>query len=119
MVGDRNRLRKGLKQMLDITEAARDKIRVGLEAQGSEGPLRVYLQDGCGGSHLVLGPSRPEANDEVFEVGGIDYLVNRFLLQRTGRIRVDWVDDGIRRGLLVLPEKPLQEMESCPSGCSC
>ena len=105
--------------MLDITEAARERIRAGLEAQGSEGPLRVYLQDGCGGSHLVLGPSQEEANDQAFEVEGVTYLVDRFLLQRTGRIRVDWVDDGIRRGLLVMPENQLQEMGACPSGCSC
>lgn len=105
--------------MIEINQTASETIKSYLADSDADSPVRIYVQSGCGGASLVMGPDETKDNDQEFEVDGLTYIVDKFLLERTGAISVQWVDDGIRKGLTVSSENTLQEMEGCPGGCSC
>ncbi len=104
--------------MLTITELAQDKFKEYFQNQESTRPIRVFMfEGGCGGPSLQLALDDQKGEDEVFEVEGLTYLVDKDLLNRMGDIRVDFVDDGSRSGFSVSAANhtPAQ----CGSGCCC
>ena len=102
---------------LEVTEGARKAIKEAMSDKSLEGPIRVFMASGCGGAQLALSMGEASENDEQFEFDGQTYLVDRSLGSQVGDLKVDYVDDGTRKGFVVQPEKPLPEMGGC-SGCS-
>jgi iron-sulfur cluster assembly accessory protein len=118
-VNNISRERIGLK-MVEVTEKASETIKAFMSERDLDSPLRVYLQQGCGGAQLVLGVDNAKDSDEQQEVDGLTYLVDKDLYDQVGEVKLDFVDDGVRQGLLISSEKPLPQMEGgCGCGCSC
>lgn len=68
---------------------------------------------------LVL--DEPKDNDESYDVDGLTYLIDKDLQDRSGGIKVDFVDSGWQQGFTLSSEKPLFSSEgaTCGSSCSC
>ncbi|BEQ16320.1 hypothetical protein FAK_33860 [Desulfoferula mesophila] len=63
----------------------------------------------------------PKENDDKYEVDGLTYLIDKDLSSNSGKITVDFVDNGWQQGFTVNAEKPLvSEGDSCSTsgGCS-
>ncbi len=64
--------------MIDVTPAAVDRIREMLKANNIEGGLRLgVVGGGCSGlSYKFKFESQPRSSDNVFEVGGVQLMVD-------------------------------------------
>lgn len=62
----------------------------------------------------------PKDEDETCELGDVTYLCERDLLDRLGKVSVDFVEQGWRSGFVVASEKPLGlQLGTCGGSCSC
>ncbi len=58
----------------------------------------------------------PKENDQVFEEGGLTFLVNRTLLEQVKPITVDFVENAVGSGFRLQSNLPQGD---CCSSCSC
>lgn len=82
-------------------------------------PIRIILQGGCGGAHLVMVLDEPGEADEVFKVNGYTMVVDRELHEKTKDITVDYVHSVHGSGFRVESAMPVSGGEGCSSGCCC
>jgi len=69
---------------------------------------------------LALALDEPKENDNSFVNGEITYLIDKNLQERTGDIKVDFLEQGWRSGFTVSASKPVGGGPSaCGSSCSC
>lgn len=65
---------------------------------------------------LVL--DEPKENDDKYEIDGLTYLIDKDLAATSGKVTVDFVDNGWQQGFSVNSEHALASGESCStSGC--
>jgi len=64
-----------------------------------------------------LALDEPKDNDKVFEMGSVTYLADPTLLERTGKITIDYVVEGWNSGFTIESEKPI--VRSCAAGGGC
>jgi len=71
---------------------------------------------------LVL--DEPKENDDKYEIDGLTYLIDKDLASTSGKVTVDFVDNGWQQGFTVNAEKPLAgdgascSTSGCGSSCS-
>ena len=66
---------------------------------------------------LVL--DEPKDDDESFEVDGYTYLISKDLSDKSGDIKVDFVDNGWQQGFNITSSKPMNSAgSSCGTSCS-
>ena len=66
----------------------------------------------------------PKENDDKYEVDGLTYLIDKDLAQTSGKVTVDFIDNGWQQGFTVNSENPVGGGASCSSSgcgdsCSC
>lgn len=105
--------------MLEITPEAQTAIKAAMDERNLDQAIRVYLGGGCSGTQLVLGLDEVRDTDLQYEVAGFTYVVDKELADQTGELKIDFVDDNIRKGVLISSANPLPQGPSCGSGCSC
>ena len=105
--------------MVEITAPAQEALKNIMEEKNMTGPLRFFLQQGCGGGQLALAVDEQKETDDVFEVGGYTYVVDKGLAVQTGGLKLDFVDDGQQQGFLISSDKPVETGGGCGCGCSC
>ena len=107
--------------MVEVTTPAQEALKNVMEEKNVTGPLRFFLQQGCGGGQLALAVDEQRDTDEVYDVGGYTYVVDKGLAIQTGSLKLDYVDDGQRQGFLISSDRPLEMGGGCGcgSGCSC
>lgn len=49
----------------------------------------------------------PKENDETFEEGGVQFLVEQGLIKTCGTIKVDFLEAGYRSGFSITSENPV------------
>jgi Fe-S cluster assembly iron-binding protein IscA len=64
---------------------------------------------------LVL--DEPKETDDSYQVDGLTYLIDKDLSKMSGKVTVDFVDNGWQQGFTVNSELPLGGGASCSSGC--
>ena len=74
-------------------------------------PIRIFLANGCGGSHLGLALDEPSDADSVFKDGDFTFVADKDLLATTGSI----VIDAKNGNFTVTAEHPLP----APAGGGC
>lgn len=79
--------------MLQVTQAAQDQIALFFQNHPQK-PVRVFLNQGCGGQQLALALDDAGTEDSVFEFNGVQYLVNREFLAQAQPIEIDFVTQG-------------------------
>lgn len=83
-------------EAITLTDAAVEKIREVVEAQGQPNAgLRIYIAGGgCSGFKYGMAlDSEPAADDEVFTFGGLRVFVDSMSYPYLKGARVDYVDD--------------------------
>lgn len=108
--------------MFTVTPDAASKIKDYLNSNKLEDPVRVVLQNGCGGMSLGLALDSTKDGDQVFREQDITFLVESGIMATTGAIKVDFVppssDCGCSGGgFTVTSEKPLAG-GGCGSSCA-
>lgn len=63
----------------------------------------------------------PKETDKTFDVDDITYLVDSELLEKTGKITLDFVETFFGAGFVLTPETQLPgtENSACGSTCTC
>ncbi|MCI5121519.1 MAG: hypothetical protein D3908_10080 [Candidatus Electrothrix sp. AUS4] len=68
---------------------------------------------------MGLALDEPKENDQTFDEGGVQFLVEQGLLKTCGAIKVDFLEAGYRSGFSITSEKPVGGGGGCSSGsCS-
>ncbi len=105
--------------MLELSESAQKELEAYFEGK-DRGVIRIYLAPGgCSGPRLALGIDEPAADDDVEEVGGFKFCINKKLEEQIGSAKIDLNP----MGFVVDPEKPLPQLEGgsacggCCGGC--
>ena len=82
--------------MLEVTDAATEQITEYF--RGKEvSPIRIFLNEGgWGGPGLAMALDEPKDSDDIFEVDGFKYLVNKEFLEKAKPIKVDFAMYGFK-----------------------
>ena len=80
--------------MLEVTQTAREKLAEYLRSQKLSGTFRVYQSYGWGGPTLSLALDEPKDSDDVYDVDGFQYVVDKEFLKKATPIKVDFREMG-------------------------
>jgi len=94
--------------MFELSDAAKKQLDMYF-ANHEVSPIRVYMANGCGGPRLALGLDEENENDEVYEVEGFKFLVDKSLMKIAAPIKVDFNEMGFFI---------TSSMKLSPGGCS-
>ena len=81
--------------MLTVTEKAQEQISAFFKGREAK-PIRIFLTNGCGGPQIAMGLDEATDQDSVFEFSGIQYLVEKTLLDQAKPIEIDFGVDGFK-----------------------
>jgi iron-sulfur cluster assembly protein len=102
--------------MFSVTQKAGEMLEEFFKGRKEARSIRVLLQGGgCSGSSLGLALDESTPNDEVFEHGGISYVVEKGLLQQVQPIVLEYLETPQGSGFQLQSNLP---KESCCSSCS-
>jgi Fe-S cluster assembly iron-binding protein IscA len=98
--------------MITVTETARNEVAEYFKAHPKNN-IRVFLMEGgCGGPSLAMAIDEKKNTDEVFEIAGVSYVIEKGLLEKATPLEIDFQGMGFKiNSSLVL--------EGGCSGCSC
>jgi len=68
---------------------------------------------------LALALDESKENDNVYDINGIQYLIDKALAEQAKEVKVDYVDYMGRSGFSVTSGMNLGGGSSCGSSCSC
>jgi iron-sulfur cluster assembly protein len=109
--------------MIEVTSAAGEAIAAFMKEKELDSPFRVFLESGgCGGPSLRLVLDEKKDGDEEFEIGGLTYLIAKDLSEKSGKVTVDFVDNGWQQGFSLESENPMGDPSEgdcggCGGGC--
>jgi iron-sulfur cluster assembly protein len=79
--------------MLEITRSAQEKIREILGREKTPRFIRITMAGGCVGPYLGMLFDSARSGDQIVEVEGVSYAIDRDLLSRLEPITVDYQTD--------------------------
>ena len=79
-------------------------------------PIRVFLNQGCGGRQLAMALDQTKPSDHVHEAGGFQFIMDSALLEEAGPVTIDFSNLGFRIDSNI---KPGEGCQSCGSAGSC
>jgi iron-sulfur cluster assembly accessory protein len=111
--------------MIELTEAASEKIRELLEEQGkSDHALRLFVRGmSCSGPAYGMAlDNEPRPDDLVETLNGVKVVVDPMSAPHVEGARVDWVDSLMGKGFTVV--NPNSQAAAgggggCGGGCAC
>ena len=96
--------------MIDVTESAQKQFEEYFKDKEAS-PIRVYLASGgCSGTRLTLALDEANEKDKEFEAAGFRFVIDKELLELTGKVRIDMT----YYGFTVESDNPVGG-----GGCSC
>lgn len=99
--------------MFNVTETAQTEI-ADFFTKNEQKPLRVFLHSGgCSGPQLVMALDEKKDEDDLFEIGGIEFVIEKDLLKEAQPVVIDFVETGFK-----IDSSIKIEGGGC-SGCSC
>lgn len=81
--------------MFQVTPAASSQVKEYFKGKETS-PIRIFLNNGCGGPGLAMAVDEPLANDEVYEIEGMKYLIDKDLFQQAKPITIDFANVGFK-----------------------
>jgi iron-sulfur cluster assembly protein len=82
--------------MLEITNLATDKLNEYFKDKERK-PIRIFLNSGgCGGPSLALALDEQKNTDDVFDIDGFKYIVDKELMKEAEPIKVDFAHFGFQ-----------------------
>ena len=102
--------------MLEVTQAATHELS-GYFKDKKKSPMRIFLKEkACGGPRLVLGIDQQKNSDEVFELAGFTFIIDRDFLTQIQPVKVDFTNNSFQ----VTGAVPFSSScGECNSGGSC
>jgi len=100
--------------MFELTESAKNQLERYFANQ-EKSPIRVYLAAGWGGPRLALALDEQKENDNVYEVKGFQFLVDKSLMETAAPIEVDLNESGF----IIKSSLKLDPTGGCGSCTSC
>jgi Fe-S cluster assembly iron-binding protein IscA len=102
--------------MLEITKLATEKIAEYLKDREAT-PIRIFLDaDGCGGPSLAMVLDEVKDTDDVFDIDGFKYIVDKEFMKEAEPIKVDFSVFGFQFYCGIEFE---QGCTGCPTSSAC
>ena len=102
--------------MLEITKSATEKIAEYLKGRKAT-PIRIFLNEGgWGGPSLAMALDEPRDTDNVFEIDGLKYIVDKKFMQEAEPIKVDFSGFGFQFDCGIDLE---EGCSACPTSSAC
>ena len=80
--------------MIEVTEAAQKQL-ADFFIDRDVKPVRVFLNEsGWGGPSMAMALDELKNNDQTFEIGGFQYVVDKDFLEKANPIKVDFSPVG-------------------------
>jgi len=96
--------------MITATPEAIEAVRVFLEKNSLQKPVRIHLQStGCCDASLGLTVDDALQNDLIQEVQGITFVISPEVFEMTGKITINHVSRQHRTGFVLTSENPVSE----------
>ena len=92
---------------ITVTDKAQEELKKIIEKKNTENKdIRVYIAGvGWGGPSFGLALDEQKENDEVANVGGLNFLVEKDLTNTYGEFNIDYTNDWLRKGFHITPNK--------------
>ncbi len=106
--------------MFEVTEEASQKIKEFLKEQKDNQSIRVLMTEGgWRGPYLVMALDEKKADDEIFNVNGVTYLVEKKLLEKVKPIRIGYTHSTLGLGFTIDSEirKMMEAKTGVTPGC--
>ncbi|MFA9497219.1 MAG: IscA/HesB family protein [Deltaproteobacteria bacterium] len=82
--------------MLEVTKSATDKIAEYFKDR-EVAPIRIFLSaGGCGLPSLALDLDEPNDTDNVFDIDGFQFIVDKEFMKEAEPIKVDFTRSGFQ-----------------------
>lgn len=82
--------------MFTVTDAAQSKVAEYFNHH-EKGAIRVFLHEGgCGGPQLAMAVDSEQDNDQTYEFSGVQYLIQKDLLEKSFPIEIDFSASGFK-----------------------
>ena len=82
--------------MIKVSETAQEQVKAYFEGKEVQ-PVRIFLNNGgCGGPSLAMALDQATDNDTVVTQGGIEYIMDKTLLEKASPVTVDFSGMGFR-----------------------
>lgn len=79
--------------MFTITEEAQAQVAEYFKGKEIQ-PVRLFLNQGCGGASIAMALDSKKEGDEIFTVSGIDYVMQADFLKEAEPLIVDFSESG-------------------------
>jgi len=81
--------------MFEVSQDARIKAAAFFTDREIQ-PIRVYVSNDNDRRNFALALDQARAGDEVFEIEGVTYVINRDFFQKARPVRIDYDADGFK-----------------------
>ena len=81
--------------MITITEKAQEQIKTFFKDREIQ-PIRIFLNQGCGGSQLAMALDEKKETDTSREIAGVEYLMDSKLLESASPVEVNFSETGFQ-----------------------
>ncbi|HUV76417.1 MAG TPA: IscA/HesB family protein [Desulfobacterales bacterium] len=82
--------------MLEVTKSATDKIAEYFKNR-EVSPIRIFLNaGGCGLPSLALDLDEPKDTDNVFDIDGFQFIIDKEFMKEAEPIKVDFTRSGFQ-----------------------
>jgi Fe-S cluster assembly iron-binding protein IscA len=81
--------------MINVTEKAQKEIKAYFEGKDIK-PIRIFLNQGCGGAQLAMALDDKKETDFSTEIDGVAYLMETDLLESAKPVEVDFTGMGFQ-----------------------
>jgi len=76
--------------MINVSATAQEQVKAYFEGKEVQ-PVRIFLNNGgCGGPSLAMALDEKKEDDAVFTHGGVEYLMEKTLLEKASPVTVDY-----------------------------
>ncbi|MFO7717938.1 MAG: IscA/HesB family protein [Thermodesulfobacteriota bacterium] len=80
--------------MVELTPEAKTQLDRHFEGQDNLPSIRVYMASGCSGPGLALGLDEKQETDDLFDVQGYSFVVDKSLVIAASPITIDAAQYG-------------------------
>lgn len=81
--------------MISVTESAQEQIKAYF-ADKELKPIRIFLNNGCGGPQLAMALDDKKSSDSVYEINGVEYLMDTKLLEDAKPVEINFSGVGFQ-----------------------
>lgn len=81
--------------MIDVSQPAQEMVKAYFEDKELK-PVRIFLSSGCGGPQLAMALDQITPEDAVFNHAGVDYIMEKQLLDDASPVTVDFQGTGFK-----------------------